>query len=86
MPAQVVTEYTVRTAEAQDRIEALEAEVAAMRVQGQNEGRRAAILWLRGRGAMKPRASLWQAAETLADQFERSLVAYQALKGPTDDR
>jgi len=70
--------------ESADRIEALQAEVAAMRIQGQNEGRAAAIQWLRMLGSIKPRASLWQEAETLAYQFEQSLIARQDLKGPTD--
>ena len=46
-----------------------------MRLQGQAEGFAGAVQWLRDRGAMKPPATLWHAAEILADQMEQSRIA-----------
>mgnify|MGYP006921408532 FL=1 len=62
-----------------EKIVALSEELARVWEQGQQEGKQAVLSWLRERGAMKPRASLWQAAETLADQFEASETPCQAL-------
>ena len=59
----------------------LEAEIARLREIGQAEGFAAAVQWLRDRGACKPPATLWHAAETLADQMEQARVPGQALKG-----
>lgn len=56
-----------------------DAEIAAMRLQGQEEGFAAAVQWLRDRSAMKPPATLFHAATLLADQMEQSRKPAAAL-------
>ena len=66
--------------EAADRIEALEADNARARAQGQDEGFAAAVQELRGMSARKPLPTLWHAASVLADSLEQSRIPCQALE------
>ena len=59
------------------RIEALEAENAQMRRQGQDEGFAAAVQELRDMSARKPLPTLWHAASVLADSLEQSRIPCQ---------
>ena len=65
----------------QSRIDALEAENAQMRRQGQDEGFAAAVQELRDMSARKPLPTLWHAASALADSLEQSRIPCQALEG-----
>lgn len=62
------------------RIEALEADNARARAQGQDEGFAAAVQELRDMSARKPLPTLWHAASVLADSLEQSRIPCQALE------
>lgn len=64
----------------QARIEALEADNARARAQGQDEGFAAAVQELRDMSARKPLPTLWHAASVLADSLEQSRIPCQALE------
>lgn len=51
------------------------------RRRGQEEGFAAAVQWLRDRAAIKPPASLWHAAQLLADQLEQSRIPGKDTQG-----
>jgi Lar family restriction alleviation protein len=77
--AEAIAAWNTRAPQA-TRIEALEADNARARAQGQDEGFAAAVQELRDMSARKPLPTLWHAASVLADSLEQSRIPCQALE------